>query len=322
MSDDGFRSAQHPWVGAGQIDHLVADLTVRISAKATLDAVQRKLAEVDQWLPIDGPGGAAIGSLIEMNSTGPMRLGFGAWRDLILGMQFLNGRGELITVGGVPIKNVAGYDLGKFMIGGASVFGKIVSVVTRTYRRPAGAIVARFEKELATIPRAMVSQCRPAWAMVDGEHLTFGYFGDEGELAYYREAVGALEPIEVTEMKLEEENEYRQGRWKVAGPWGDWPWVFRASVPPTRILDFVRAAGVENWIADAAFGIVLGGADERVAGAYRGAAASMGGQLQCRAISDGSLISIAVNESERLILEKLKKAFDPDRKFSPIPTTI
>ena len=65
------------------------------------------------------PDGAtkALGRLVEHNSSGPLRLGYGAWRDLLLGCQFHNGRGELITAGGRTVKNVAGYDLTKFMVG-------------------------------------------------------------------------------------------------------------------------------------------------------------------------------------------------------------
>ena len=65
---------------------------------------------------------------LEMNSTGPLRLGFGAWRDLLLGAQFYNGRGELITAGGRTVKNVAGYDLTKFMVGQRGVFGRLLTL--------------------------------------------------------------------------------------------------------------------------------------------------------------------------------------------------
>ena len=87
------------------------------------------------------PRPAAWARSSEQNSTGPLRLGYGAWRDLLLGVQFTNGRGELITAGGRTVKNVAGYDLTKFMVGSHGVFGRLVTITTRTYRRPDRALV-------------------------------------------------------------------------------------------------------------------------------------------------------------------------------------
>src|SRR5436305_5851366 len=104
-------------VASGQIEHHVADLTATFSADVTLAAAQAKLGEAGQWLPIDGGADETLGQLVERNSTGPLRLGYGAWRDLLLGAQFTNGRGELISAGGRSVKDVAGYDLTKFIVG-------------------------------------------------------------------------------------------------------------------------------------------------------------------------------------------------------------
>src|SRR5438128_2074404 len=139
MSD--FRPNRQPLVFPGDIDHHVADMTATMAADVTLAAVQAKFESTEQWLPIDGDPSLPVGQLVENNSTGPLRLGYGAWRDLLLGAQFANGRGELITAGGRTMKNVAGYDLTKFMVGQGGVFGKIVSITTRTYKRPTGAIL-------------------------------------------------------------------------------------------------------------------------------------------------------------------------------------
>src|SRR6059036_31063 len=92
-----FRPSHAPLVAPGGMDCFARDMTVTISADVTLSAAQTKLAEFNQWLPIDGDVQSALGELVENNSTGPLRLGYGGWRDLLLGVQFLNGKGELIT---------------------------------------------------------------------------------------------------------------------------------------------------------------------------------------------------------------------------------
>src|SRR5207302_9923631 len=129
----------------------------------TLEAVQQKLATADQWLPIDGYPSRTVAELVERNSTGPLRLGYGAWRDLLLGAQFTNGQGELITVGGQVIKNVAGYDLTKFMIGQHGIFGRLVTITTRTYKSPDAALLATFPPDLRKLNVLLVTSCRPQW---------------------------------------------------------------------------------------------------------------------------------------------------------------
>src|SRR5436190_16621966 len=145
------RPPRQPHVPSGAIEHHVADLTATFAADVTLAALQETLARAEQWLPIDGDPSATVGQLVERNSTGPMRLGYGAWRDLLLGAQFTNGRGDLITAGGRAVKNVAGYDLTKFIVGNAGLFGRLVTITTRTYRRPRGALLAIFDPDVARV---------------------------------------------------------------------------------------------------------------------------------------------------------------------------
>jgi hypothetical protein len=319
--DETYRSPRSPLVQPGDIDHLVKDLTVTLSADATLGAVQAKLAQNDQWLPIDGDPSATIGHLVNTNSTGPLRLGYGAWRDLILGVQFINGRNELITAGGVPIKNVAGYDLPKLMVGQGGVFGKLITVTTRTYRRPAGALVASFPADLDFIPRLLPTENRPHWAVMTADGLQLGYLGDQRELQYYKDSVRAIDAADVRTLTLPQDVELRAQLWRTGGLWGDFPWVFRATVPPMRIQDFAKSARLKNWVADPAFGVVLGGADDNLSVMIRGVASSMGGGVTYRTIPDGTLVGATLSPAERAIIERIKRAFDPERKLAPLPET-
>src|SRR6476469_9014988 len=164
LADLKYRPTHEPLAEPGGADLHARDMTATFSAEMTLAEAQRRLGEVGQWLPVDGWPGATLGRLVEVNSTGPLRLGFGAWRDLLLGVQFLNGRGELITAGGRTVKNVAGYDLTKFMVGQGGVFGRILTITTRTYLRPTGALLARFAPDVWQINRLLPRPYRPQWA--------------------------------------------------------------------------------------------------------------------------------------------------------------
>src|SRR3954467_1530720 len=90
-----FRPDRAPLVAPGAIEAHDRDMTATFAADVTLAAAQARLAELGQWLPVDGDPARPLGHLVETNSTGPLRLGYGAWRDLLLGCQYTNGRGEL-----------------------------------------------------------------------------------------------------------------------------------------------------------------------------------------------------------------------------------
>src|SRR5688500_11232779 len=70
------RPPREPLVPPGGHELLARDMTAVFSADCTLQFAQDKLAELNQWLPVDGDPDATLGSLIESNSTGPLRLGF------------------------------------------------------------------------------------------------------------------------------------------------------------------------------------------------------------------------------------------------------
>src|SRR3954447_10138069 len=232
-ADVEYRPDRAPLVRPGEMDLQARDMTATFSADVTLAEAQRRLAELGQWLPVDGDESWTLGRLVETNSTGPLRLGYGAWRDLLLGCQFLNGRGELITAGGRTVKNVAGYDLTKFMVGQGGVFGRIVTITTRTYRRPAGAIVARFPADVWVVNRLLPTPCRPQWVGLTRDATWCGYLGDERTLAYYRGALAAHGPAEIVERSLADDVRHRAELWRTAGAEGS----FRASVPPTKVLE-------------------------------------------------------------------------------------
>jgi hypothetical protein len=55
-------------------------------------------------------------------------------------------------------------------------------------------------------------------------------------------------PQDVSFRQLDEDIASRRSLWQP-----DRPGTFRASVPPVRVLDFVRAAKLADWSADPAF---------------------------------------------------------------------
>lgn len=95
------------------------DLTIGAGAGLRLGEMQQALAEHQQWIPWDPPNAdsATIGGLLATAAAGPLKAGSGGPRDFCIGVQFVLAEGQKGKGGGRVVKNVAGYDLMKLMIG-------------------------------------------------------------------------------------------------------------------------------------------------------------------------------------------------------------
>lgn len=115
------------------IEHCSGDLTVTVSASATIGEVNAQLARAGQWLPLDPvfTDRSTIGGLIATNACGPSRHRYGAPRDLILGVDLALADGRTAKAGGRVVKNVAGYDLARLVCGS---FGSLAVVTRATFR--------------------------------------------------------------------------------------------------------------------------------------------------------------------------------------------
>jgi glycolate oxidase FAD binding subunit len=115
------------------VGHAAADLTLTVEAGATLAAVNEALCPFGQWLPFDPPRPAqtTVGGLIAAQASGPSRLAFGTVRDRLLGISVVLADGTLAKSGGRVVKNVAGYDLQKLLVGS---LGTLALIVEATFK--------------------------------------------------------------------------------------------------------------------------------------------------------------------------------------------
>jgi glycolate oxidase FAD binding subunit len=109
------------------------DLTISVGAGLPFSELQKLLAENGQMIALDPPfrDVSSIGGIIASNSSGPMRAAFGSARDLVIGMKFATLEGKLVQAGGMVVKNVAGLDMGKLMIGS---FGTLAAMASLNFR--------------------------------------------------------------------------------------------------------------------------------------------------------------------------------------------
>jgi glycolate oxidase FAD binding subunit len=119
------------------VEHDVPNLTVTAQAGMRLADLQVKLAEANQFLPLDPPqAGATLGGVIAAGDSGPLRFHYGTARDLVLGLSVVLADGTPLRLGGKVMKNVAGYDLVKLHIGALGTLGVIADATFRLYARP------------------------------------------------------------------------------------------------------------------------------------------------------------------------------------------
>ncbi len=119
------------------LDHQAGDLIVEAQAGARLAEVQAVVGEARQRLTLDETvPGASIGGTIATNTSGPRRVAIGNARDLLIGITVVRADGVVAKAGGRVVKNVAGYDLGKLMIGSAGTLAVVVDAVFRLHPLP------------------------------------------------------------------------------------------------------------------------------------------------------------------------------------------
>ncbi len=114
------------------------DLTISVEAGVRFGELSRTVARDGLMLPLDPPyfEQATVGGVVATNSSGPMRRQFGTCRDLIIGMQFVTLEGKLIQSGGMVVKNVAGLDMAKLMVGSFGTLAAIAVVNFKLWPQP------------------------------------------------------------------------------------------------------------------------------------------------------------------------------------------
>jgi glycolate oxidase FAD binding subunit len=115
------------------IEYEPRDLTISVEAGLPWSELTGILAANRQMIPLDPPFGdhATVGGVMASNSSGPRRLLYGTARDLVIGMRFATLEGKLVQSGGMVVKNVAGLDMAKLMIGS---FGTLAAIAVVNFK--------------------------------------------------------------------------------------------------------------------------------------------------------------------------------------------
>jgi glycolate oxidase FAD binding subunit len=142
----------------GIVEYDPAELTLTARAGTPVSELGAALAEHGQYLPFDPPlaaQGASIGGVVASATSGPGAFRYGTVRDFVIGVQVVDGTGELVRGGGRVVKNAAGFDLPKLMVGSAGRLGVLTQVSLKVFPRPRAVATVAFE--LADLPAALAA---------------------------------------------------------------------------------------------------------------------------------------------------------------------
>ncbi|GAB3579413.1 FAD-binding oxidoreductase [Calidifontibacter terrae] len=166
------------------LEHQPGDLIVAAQAGCSLATLNAHVATGGQRLAVDEVvSGTTVGGLVATNPSGPLRQLAGTTRDLLIGITVVLADGTIARAGGKVVKNVAGYDLGKLMVGS---YGTLAAIADATFRlhpvpRAQAWVTATVDNGLETVlrevthtqdaPSALELHAEPGCAITLAVHL-------------------------------------------------------------------------------------------------------------------------------------------------------
>ncbi|HQT82120.1 MAG: glycolate oxidase subunit GlcE [Ferrovum sp. 37-45-19] len=123
----------------GIIEYEPSELVMSVKAGTPLDEVIHTLDREGQMLAFEPPlfsEGGSVGGMVASGLSGPRRAYTGSVRDYVLGVRVIDGLAQDLHFGGRVIKNVAGFDVSRLMVGALGSLGVIAEVSLKVMPKP------------------------------------------------------------------------------------------------------------------------------------------------------------------------------------------
>lgn len=271
------------------VDFPARDMTVTVEAGIRMDELADKIAVERLQLPIDVPqrNRATLGGIIACNTSGPRRYGYGSLRDYVIGVSAVDASGRSFKAGGRVVKNVAGYDLCKLLIGSLGTLAVITQVTLKLKPIPETTAalwveIPNYAAAEVLIERLLSGDARPTVVDVlntaaarqiigdarlelpaDHMALVLAVEGTAGEVAWQaqrlRDEIAAEWPKSINQVSAEDTPRLLDALTEF--PIGtEEPLTFQATLPASRTLSFLQDAEAKgvSCVGRAGNGIVIG----------------------------------------------------------------
>jgi glycolate oxidase FAD binding subunit len=243
----------------GILSYEPSELVITARAGTPLAEVERVLADSGQMLAFEPPHfgpTATLGGTIACALSGPRRPYAGAARDFVLGIKMLSGEGRTLGFGGQVMKNVAGYDVSRLMVGAMGTLGVLLEISLKVLPLPARDVNVEFSLDAASAIETMNAWAgRPlplSGAYHDGERLHVRLSGTAGGVGEAIERLGgdAGEDTDRWRALREQELEFFDTRlplWRLSVP----PATLPLALPGHTLTDW---GGALRWLKSDAEG--------------------------------------------------------------------
>ena len=122
---------------SGVLQHYPEELVITVKAGTTIKEIKQALADKGQALTFScsTDDKTTIGAAYAIGSA--------ELRDAILGVKIINGQGKVLNFGGQVMKNVAGYDVSRLLVGSQ---GKLAAICEISFKVLPQAYIAMSEQ--------------------------------------------------------------------------------------------------------------------------------------------------------------------------------
>ena len=292
----------------GIVSYEPSELVVTARGGTPLREVEAALEERGQLLAFEPPRFADADTLagtVAAAQSGPRRPYAGAARDFVLGVRLLDGKGEILSFGGQVMKNVAGYDLSRLMVGAMGTLGILLEVSLKVLPRPERELTLLFDLDAARAIAKMNEWARSPLPLS-------GAFHEAGRLQV--RLSGSAPGVESAAARLGGERsacpqawlelrDQRSAFFRDPGP------LWRISIPPASAPLDLPGETLIDW-----GGAIRWTRTEAASEEIRDAAGRLGGHAMLFRNGDrGGLVYHPLSPGLERLHRRLKDTFDPQR---------
>ena len=296
----------------GIVDYHPAELVLTARAGTPLREIKAALAAEGQMLAFEPPeynGAATLGGTLACNMSGPARPWSGSMRDMVLGVQLINGRAELLNFGGQVMKNVAGYDVSRLQAGALGTLGVLTRISLKVLPLAEHSLTLCYELDAPAALELMTTRCAEAKPL-NGAYWAEGRLflrlsGAQNAVVNTAKHWGGEQVSTATELwrQVQEfEHPFFDGDEQL------WRLSHKPTAPVPELGDvLIDWGGAQRWLRAEQDREVL----ERIA-------EEAGGHVSLFSGGDRtSEVKHRLSKLEQTLQQRLKKAFDPEGIFNP-----